>query len=276
MRVYAATGTNELVGLDLNSGRLTDCFSIADMPVRISNTQTDRIYLLSPTGVMQCFHEQGVSEPLAYNVVPPKVEKGKAAEKTFEKPKPKRTAAPSDDQPKPKPKAKPKPKPKADTDDADKPPPAKKIKSKLKAKTNPDDAGCAVQVVASGRMSGAGDRACRQDAQCRVSLPAPIQPKEEPSPGKHSPHPRCGRAWSRSCHGIGRHGPMDAASSAGLVSGRGRDLERELFEDSWLCYVATPGHAYDHKTHGKRPPWEGEVFMGFCDRRTGGLQLVLV
>jgi hypothetical protein len=40
-----------------------------------------------------------------------------------------------------------------------------------------------------------------------------------------------------------------------------RDLDREISEDNWLCYCATPRHAYDHKTGEKRPPWEGEVFL---------------
>jgi hypothetical protein len=42
-----------------------------------------------------------------------------------------------------------------------------------------------------------------------------------------------------------------------------RDLEREIAEDGWLCYVAIPSHAYDHKTGKKYPAWLGEVFMVF-------------
>ena len=42
-----------------------------------------------------------------------------------------------------------------------------------------------------------------------------------------------------------------------------RDLERDVSEDKWLCYVATPSHAYDHKTGEKCPPWPGEVFLVF-------------
>ncbi len=42
-----------------------------------------------------------------------------------------------------------------------------------------------------------------------------------------------------------------------------RDPERDIAEDNWLCYVAAPGHAYDHKTGQKRPPWPGEVFLVF-------------
>jgi hypothetical protein len=42
-----------------------------------------------------------------------------------------------------------------------------------------------------------------------------------------------------------------------------RDLDRDIAEKDWLCYVAVPGHAYDHKTGNKRPAWPGEVFLVF-------------
>ena len=42
-----------------------------------------------------------------------------------------------------------------------------------------------------------------------------------------------------------------------------RELDRDISEDNWLCYVGNPGHAYDHKTGAKRPPWPGEVFLVF-------------
>ena len=40
-----------------------------------------------------------------------------------------------------------------------------------------------------------------------------------------------------------------------------RDLERDIVEDDWLCYVATPKHAYDYRTNEKVTPWNGEVFL---------------
>lgn len=42
-----------------------------------------------------------------------------------------------------------------------------------------------------------------------------------------------------------------------------RDLERDISEDAWLCYVGIPHHAYDRKTGARRPPWAGEVFLVF-------------
>ncbi len=40
-----------------------------------------------------------------------------------------------------------------------------------------------------------------------------------------------------------------------------RDLERDLDEDEWLCYVAIPGKAFDYKTGAERCPWPNEVVL---------------
>jgi hypothetical protein len=40
-----------------------------------------------------------------------------------------------------------------------------------------------------------------------------------------------------------------------------RDIERDIDDDGWLCYVATPPRAYDYKTGAQRPPWDGEVMI---------------
>lgn len=41
-----------------------------------------------------------------------------------------------------------------------------------------------------------------------------------------------------------------------------RDWEKDISEDDWYCYVATPPFAYNFQT-GKpvRPAWENEVFL---------------
>lgn len=45
-----------------------------------------------------------------------------------------------------------------------------------------------------------------------------------------------------------------------------RDLEREISEDGWLCYAATPSHAYNLQT-GERvcPAWRDEVFLVYVN-----------
>jgi hypothetical protein len=42
-----------------------------------------------------------------------------------------------------------------------------------------------------------------------------------------------------------------------------RDLERDIDEDNWLCYVATPAYAYDWKTGDRVPAWRNEVLLIF-------------
>ena len=32
-------------------------------------------------------------------------------------------------------------------------------------------------------------------------------------------------------------------------------------EPDWLCYVSSPGQAYDYRTGEKRRPWPGKVFV---------------
>jgi hypothetical protein len=45
-----------------------------------------------------------------------------------------------------------------------------------------------------------------------------------------------------------------------------RDLDREISEDNWLCYVARPNFAYNLKTGEKVvPAWRDEVFLVFVN-----------
>lgn len=40
-----------------------------------------------------------------------------------------------------------------------------------------------------------------------------------------------------------------------------RDVDRDLSEDDWLCYISKPSRAYDYKTDRDVPAWENEVFL---------------
>lgn len=44
-----------------------------------------------------------------------------------------------------------------------------------------------------------------------------------------------------------------------------RDDEREIDEDSWLCYVAAPSFAHDHKRKVKVAAWPNQVFLVFVN-----------
>lgn len=40
-----------------------------------------------------------------------------------------------------------------------------------------------------------------------------------------------------------------------------RDLDRDVVQDDWLCYVGVPPHAYDYKTDERRSPWQGQTML---------------
>ena len=70
-RVYAFDMADRLLVLDIESGARLDSVFTGPLPVRLSNDQTDRIYLASETGFIQCLHELELSEPLRHNQIVP-------------------------------------------------------------------------------------------------------------------------------------------------------------------------------------------------------------
>jgi hypothetical protein len=50
--------------LDARTGARIDALDITSHPIRLMNLQTDRIYLASETGLVQCLHEIEQVEPL--------------------------------------------------------------------------------------------------------------------------------------------------------------------------------------------------------------------
>jgi outer membrane protein assembly factor BamB len=108
-RVYAADKLGRLRILDARTGAALGSLPTSSMPIKISNGQTDRIYLATEGGTIQCLREVEQTTPIAYNES--------------------RKPAPDDETPK----ALPKPKPKTDSG-APKPAPKKTAPKK-------DDAG---------------------------------------------------------------------------------------------------------------------------------------
>jgi hypothetical protein len=136
-RVYAADRYNHLLVLDARSGSRLDEMPIEGLPLRLFNTQTDRLYLASDTGLIQSLHEEGLPQPVLHGA-----DRRKAPERAVEteeakpeKPKPKPKPKPADGE-KPKPKPKPKAKPAADDADNPKPKPKGKAKPKPGAATD--------------------------------------------------------------------------------------------------------------------------------------------
>ena len=78
-RVYGIDDLRGLVVLDAKTGALLDRMPTDGTANALVNDQTDRLYLVSSGGLLQCLHEIGAKKPLYHNpepVVPPKPEPG--------------------------------------------------------------------------------------------------------------------------------------------------------------------------------------------------------
>ncbi len=133
LRVYAADKYDHLLVIDASNGRRLDSISLAALPIRLFNTQTDRIFLASEGGLIQSLHEEGLPQPILHGEdrkKPPV----KPVVQEEEKPKPKPvTHKPTGEKPKPKPKTEPKPKAEP------KPKVAKPLRGSRKAKAGAGD-----------------------------------------------------------------------------------------------------------------------------------------
>lgn len=70
-RIYASDGRGRLQVLDASTGRLLDSIPTEAYPVKFTNTQNDRIYLSSETGVLHCLRETALAEPIVYRTNDP-------------------------------------------------------------------------------------------------------------------------------------------------------------------------------------------------------------
>lgn len=66
-RVYAWDRFGALLALDDQSGTVAGKIAVGEGTTALSNDQSDRIYLVNDTGLVQCLHETGASEPTLYN-----------------------------------------------------------------------------------------------------------------------------------------------------------------------------------------------------------------
>ena len=84
-RIYAVDAINRLLTLDAKSGARIGIMPIDGLNMRLINSQSDRIYLGTKTGLLQCLRETELKQPLAY--IPPTANlKGDGV--AAEKPKP--------------------------------------------------------------------------------------------------------------------------------------------------------------------------------------------
>jgi outer membrane protein assembly factor BamB len=85
-RVYAADRLNRMLILDAKTGARIDSVPIGGVTIRLRNVQSDRIFLATGRGVVQCLHEAALSEPLKYTPPPLRKEvKLKTKQKSLKK-----------------------------------------------------------------------------------------------------------------------------------------------------------------------------------------------
>jgi outer membrane protein assembly factor BamB len=65
-RVYAADKIGQIQILDANSGARLDAIPAITLPIRQLNAETDRMYLATETGLVQCLHEIELTQPLRH------------------------------------------------------------------------------------------------------------------------------------------------------------------------------------------------------------------
>ncbi|MGA2064954.1 MAG: PQQ-binding-like beta-propeller repeat protein [Thermoguttaceae bacterium] len=116
-RVYAADKVGRVRILDGKSGAPLDSLPTESLPLAVTNGLTDRLYLGTDTGLLECLHEVDLPKPIPYGEFrkqPPDDVLPK-----LPKPKPKADDGGKKEKPAAKPKATPKPKvtPKKKTDD---------------------------------------------------------------------------------------------------------------------------------------------------------------
>lgn len=84
-RVYAADKLGDLLVLDARNGSRLDTIPAHDLSLKLTNTENDRIYLASDTGLIQCLRETALAQPLVHNAQrQAKAEKTATQQKTIE------------------------------------------------------------------------------------------------------------------------------------------------------------------------------------------------
>lgn len=65
-RVYCSDGFGRGLVLDRASGQILDSVRTQGIEMKYTNAQNDRLYLARPSGLIYCFHELGLTEPLVH------------------------------------------------------------------------------------------------------------------------------------------------------------------------------------------------------------------
>lgn len=70
-RLYTADSSGRLLILDAQSGARLGALATEYLPLKVLNFETDRIYLATSSGMIQCLHELALTEPFVHGIVGP-------------------------------------------------------------------------------------------------------------------------------------------------------------------------------------------------------------
>lgn len=79
-RVYAVDMLDQLQILSRSTGARLGAIDVYRLPIRLMNDQTDRIYLATPWGLVQCIRELALDQPIRHQPEPPSDDKGDKAD----------------------------------------------------------------------------------------------------------------------------------------------------------------------------------------------------
>jgi hypothetical protein len=86
-RLYVADKLGQLRILDSRNGAMLDTLPTIAMPIKVNNGQTDRIYLATEGGIIQCLREVELVNPVVYNESHKPLPEEEPAPKALTKPK---------------------------------------------------------------------------------------------------------------------------------------------------------------------------------------------
>ena len=69
-RIYAIDHLGRMIALNAKNGGRLDTMHVVGLPIRLRNIQTDRIYLATEQGLIQCLHERSLPQPISHVVTP--------------------------------------------------------------------------------------------------------------------------------------------------------------------------------------------------------------
>jgi outer membrane protein assembly factor BamB len=84
-RVYVVDGQGRILVLNAQNGARLDTLATESIPVKLANSDTDRIYLADGMGLIQCLHEVEQSQPLVHGLERKQAAEEKPAEDKAEK-----------------------------------------------------------------------------------------------------------------------------------------------------------------------------------------------